>query len=65
MTERRTHADWASFIKMVLDGHYPDAGKVELVMDNLNTHALVSPYKSLGREDARRLGQTPGNPLHP
>jgi hypothetical protein len=40
---------------MVLDEHYPDATRVVLVMDNLNTHALVSLYKSMEKEDARRL----------
>jgi hypothetical protein len=55
ITERRTCVDWASFIKMILDEHYPDASRVVLVMDNLNTHALVSLYKSMEKEDARRL----------
>jgi hypothetical protein len=57
ITERRTCADWASFIKMVLDDHYPDASMVVLVMDNLNTNALVSLYKSMEKEDARRLAR--------
>jgi hypothetical protein len=55
ITERKTCVDRASFIKMVFDEHYPDASRVVLVMDNLNTHALVSLYKSMEKEDARCL----------
>jgi len=42
ITERRTRVDWAHFIKAMLDERYPDAEKVVLVMDNLNTHNTAS-----------------------
>src|SRR5437588_2493359 len=35
---QRTRADWAHFMRHVLDEQYPTAEKVILVMDNLNTH---------------------------
>jgi len=38
VTERRTKIDWAYFVKEMLDKRYPEAIKVVLVMDNLNTH---------------------------
>lgn len=38
ITDRRTKVDWALQIKDLLDICYPDAKKVVLVMDNLNTH---------------------------
>ena len=38
VTERRTMNDWAQQIKQMLDDRYPEAIKVRLVMDNLNTH---------------------------
>jgi DDE superfamily endonuclease len=44
VTERRTRCDWAGCIKELLDVHYPEAEKVVLVMDNLNTHSGASLY---------------------
>jgi hypothetical protein len=41
---RRTKVDWAKQIKELLTIDYPDAEKVVLVMDNLNTHAISSLY---------------------
>lgn len=41
VTEQRTRKDWAGFIKGMLDERYPEAEKVRLVMDNLNTHNLA------------------------
>ena len=43
--ERRTKVDWAHLVGEVLDVHYPNAGKIKLVMDNLNTHKLSSLYE--------------------
>ena len=37
---RRTKIDWAHKIKWLLEEQYPEAEKVVLVMDNLNTHAI-------------------------
>ncbi len=45
ITERRTRKDWAKQIKQMLDERYPDAIKVRLVMDNLNTHNVASLYE--------------------
>ena len=55
VTERRTKADWAMQIKQLLDVHYPDAQKVTLVMDNLNTHTGASLYEVFQPSEARRL----------
>ena len=57
ITERRTRVDWAHFIKAMLDERYPDAEKVVLVMDNLNTHNTASLYAAFEPEEARRLTQ--------
>jgi hypothetical protein len=40
--ERRTRKNWAHQVKELLETHYPDAEKVVLVMDNLNTHNIAS-----------------------
>ena len=55
--ERRTRIDWANEIKELLDVHYPDASKIRLVMDNLNTHSISSLYQAFDPETARRLAK--------
>jgi hypothetical protein len=55
VTERRTRKEWAFCIKELLDEHYPDAEKVILVEDNLNTHNGASLYEAFPPEEARRL----------
>jgi len=55
VTERRTRVDWAYFIKGMLDERYPEAEKVRVVMDNLNTHSAASLYEAFDPEKARRL----------
>ncbi|MCL2150391.1 MAG: IS630 family transposase, partial [Dehalococcoidia bacterium] len=42
---RRTKRDWAHRIKWLLDEQYPEAEKVVLLMDNLNTHTISSLYE--------------------
>ena len=55
--EHRTSIDWALEIKEVLEMQYPQAEKVRLVCDNLNTHTKASLYKAFPPEEARRLAQ--------
>ena len=57
VTDSRTAVDWAHQIKTLLDEHYPEAIKVKLVMDNLNTHTAASLYKAFEPEEARRLAE--------
>jgi hypothetical protein len=56
-TEHRTRKDWAVQIKQMLDERYPDAAKVRLVMDNLNTHSVTSLYEAFNPVEARRLAE--------
>jgi hypothetical protein len=42
-------------VKRLLDGRYRGAERVVLVMDQLNTHAVASPYEAFPPEEARRL----------
>lgn len=53
--EHRTAKDWAKEIKYLSDVMYPHAEKIILVMDNLNTHAISSLYKTFTPEEARRI----------
>jgi hypothetical protein len=55
ITESRTRKDWAQQIKSMLDEHYPEARKVRLIMDNLNTHNIASLYEAFEPHDAQRL----------
>lgn len=57
VTERRTRKDWAWQIKQMLDERYPEATKVRLVMDNLNTHNIASLYETFEPREARRLAE--------
>ena len=53
----RTSEDWAHQMNWLIDEVYPDAEKIILVMDNLNTHTPASFYKSFSPEEAFRLTQ--------
>jgi hypothetical protein len=57
ITERRTKIDWAIFIREMLNTRYPDAKKVIVVMDNLNTHSTSSLYEAFSPNEARRLAE--------
>ena len=53
--EHRTAVDWAQEIKYLSDVMYPEAEKIILVMDSLNTHKAASVYKVLPHQEARRI----------
>jgi hypothetical protein len=55
VTDRRTKVDFAHVVRELVDGQYPKAEKVVVVMDNLNTHRLSSLYEAFTPEEARRL----------
>lgn len=55
VTEQRTRKDWAEVMKELSDVFYPDAEKIVLVMDNLNTHTSASFYEAFEPDEARRL----------
>ena len=55
--EHRTAVDWAEEIRYLVDVSYPDRDKIILVMDNLNTHALSSLYKTFPAPEARRIAK--------
>jgi hypothetical protein len=55
VTERRTAMDYAHALKDLSDTHFPDAVKIVLVQDNLNTHKPASLYEAFPPAEARRL----------
>jgi hypothetical protein len=57
VTERRTKTDWAHQIKELVDERYPEAERIVLVMENLNTHTPASLYEAFSPTEARRLAE--------
>ena len=55
ITQRRTKVDWALLVREIVDVHYPDAERVVLVMDNLNTHRPASLYEPFEPAEAKRI----------
>lgn len=55
VTDRRTIADFAEVVRQLVDEWYPQAEKIVLVMDNLNTHKPASLYEVFEPAEARRL----------
>lgn len=55
--ERRTKKDWAYHIRWLLEDRYPDAERVVLVMDNLNTHNISALYETFPPAEALALSQ--------
>src|SRR5439155_22324455 len=55
VSDRRTRIDWAHCIQQLVDVHYPDADKIVLVQDNLNTHTPASLYEAFPPAEAKRL----------
>jgi hypothetical protein len=54
---QRTRIDWAHEVEQLLTRDYPDATKVVLVMDNLNTHSIGSLYEAFDPVKAHALAQ--------
>ncbi len=55
VTATRKRADWAYFIRDLLDGRYREAEAVVLVMDQLNTHGPWSLYEAFAPDEAKRI----------
>lgn len=54
---QRTRIDWAHEVEQLLTSDYPNAEKVVLVMDNLNTHSIGSLYEAFAPAKAHALAQ--------
>ena len=57
VTERRTKKDFAYFIQELVDIYYPEAERIRIVVDNLNTHTSASLYEAFEPSEARRISQ--------
>lgn len=55
VTEHRTYEDYAHVVRDLVDVHYPEAAKVVLVQDNLNTHTSGALYETFAPAEAQRI----------
>ena len=55
VTDQHTAIDYAEILKNISDNRFPEAEKIVLVQDNLNTHKPASLYEAFPAEEARRL----------
>jgi len=55
VTDQRTQIDYAQRIKYLVDERYPQAKKIRLAQDNLNTHVKSSLYKAFSPTEAKRI----------
>jgi len=55
VTAHRTQADWAHFVKELVDVHFPDADVITLIVDNLNIHTYAALYATFAPDEAHRL----------
>ena len=54
VTERKTKIDWAHFLGDIAQ-QYPEAKRITLVMDNLNTHTPAALYEAFAPAQAKAL----------
>jgi hypothetical protein len=55
--QHRKREDFAEVIRELCDDLYPDAQKIVLVMDQLNTHNIASLYQAFEPAQAKRLAE--------
>lgn len=55
VTDQRTAVDYAHQMKYLVDERYPQADKIGVIQDQLNTHAKASLYKAFEPEEAKRI----------
>lgn len=54
-TDTRTRQDWAFAMRELSDDLHPEAEKIVVVLDNLNTHTPAAFYQVFEPDEARRL----------
>ncbi len=55
VTDRRTAVDWAQCMRDLVDVHFPEAERITVVQDNLNTHTPAALYAAFPPEEAKRI----------
>lgn len=55
VTNRRTKQDFAFAMRYLVDVIYPESERIDVVMDNLNTHHYHSLVEFFGKQEADRI----------
>ena len=55
VTDQRTAVDYAHQMKYLVDERYPQASKIGVIQDQLNTQVKASLYKAFEPEEAKRI----------
>ena len=55
VTDQRTAIDWAQCMRELVAVHFPDAARITLVLDNLNTHTPAALYTAFPPAEAKRI----------
>ena len=55
VTDQRTAIDWAECMRELVDVHFPEAERITVVQDNLNTHTPAALYKAFSPAEAKRI----------
>jgi hypothetical protein len=55
VSDQRTRIDFAHCIQELVDGQYPQAERIVLVLDQLNTHSPASLYEAFPPAETKRL----------
>jgi DDE superfamily endonuclease len=55
VTQSRTAIDFAACMRDLVDVHFPAAGRIRVVLDNLSTHSAAALYQTFPAEEARRV----------
>jgi hypothetical protein len=57
VTDRRRKVDFAACMKQLVDVYFPQADKLRIVLDNLNTHTFGALYEAYEPKEARRIAK--------
>jgi hypothetical protein len=57
VTQRRTKQDFAQVMQELVNVHFPQAEKIRVVLDNLNTHTPASLYEAFPPSRSTTLTQ--------
>ena len=55
VTDHRTCVDFAECMRDLVDEHYPEAERIQVVLDNLSTHSAAALYQTFAPAEARRI----------
>jgi DDE superfamily endonuclease len=55
--ERRRKLEFAEMMRHLIEDLYPEAERIRLVVDNLNTHSPAAFYENFSAQEARRMSK--------